>query len=836
MNKKLVLRTVEKDFRYLDSVESELILQELEQNVLPNGIIKKAFERGYIYSENTNELLKGKRGKTAIIEYLNMQEDKRKDDDIFNKTNYKVEGLMQYLSEDVLENEIVDIAKKKGYQIKSTSRECLKNRSDLALDYYRNIKIDDIDRESILSESLLANKEFLEEYFKVLEEKGLSREYILSTITKNKEFVETIKKDSNNIEFFLKTIEPKRLEEFLKIFYSDEEIKQVLTDDGNVLNGRLKRLSKLYKFDPEIISSENARSTDYLIKGMDGRLLNERYSDIPNNKLQIIARDPNLQYELLSLSNNEYKIYSLMSANISEKTDRWNEYDNNFIKKLGAGNYKELIDNIGSDIENDNITQTELENMIKLFSTQRTYVKHKNVFNITRKEHLVNYEQIRENVCNFVIENPSLNGELPSELEEHLVSFNDMSEIDRMKLAILQKTYGIDLEQAHLMTISYGNDIEEVMPSSDKEESIRETIMAIKGISECDDIGILKQVANLDILVKSDKALETILSNEAGKMYENLYKSKLYNPSEKDKIDTIKYNGKDISIYDAGTDFAMITKHLNNTNTKNSYKKDWNDLNPTYDDIGNKGFRYRTCTSYVTPENMCEPALIVGFSKSIENNSFDLIDSKDIHSNMYGDEVSLVCGTKKIRTPENLETETYSSEEGKGSNYNEIVINMLSQDEKGNLQKAQPDYVVYVKQKNIERENDEYWKSAEELASEFDIPIVTLDTEKIQESEKQKIKEKILNVDNLNINKDNKKLFKKIKHYKSRYGKNIGFDEKLEDKIKYFEDSLEDKFIESSSKSNIYLEELVQKERIKTKLQETKNVEEMEKNEEYGIY
>ena len=165
INKQLVLRTIQKDFRYLDKVNSDLLVQELEQDKLPEGIIKEAFNRGYIFSDNTNDILKSSKAKNAILEYLNMQEDKKNNDDIFKKSNYKVDYLMEQLSEDALEEEIVNIARRKGYSINSRSKQHFKNIPELALDYYKNISIEDIDRESILNVSLIGNKRFFTRVF-----------------------------------------------------------------------------------------------------------------------------------------------------------------------------------------------------------------------------------------------------------------------------------------------------------------------------------------------------------------------------------------------------------------------------------------------------------------------------------------------------------------------------------------------------------------------------------------------------------------------------------------------------------------------------------------------
>lgn len=47
-NKDLILKTIRENYRYLDQVSDDILLEELQQNPLPNnGIIDTAFKQGY---------------------------------------------------------------------------------------------------------------------------------------------------------------------------------------------------------------------------------------------------------------------------------------------------------------------------------------------------------------------------------------------------------------------------------------------------------------------------------------------------------------------------------------------------------------------------------------------------------------------------------------------------------------------------------------------------------------------------------------------------------------------------------------------------------------------
>lgn len=52
-NKDLILKTIKKDFRYLDQVPDDILLEELLQQSIPiDGIIDTAFKSGYVLTAN----------------------------------------------------------------------------------------------------------------------------------------------------------------------------------------------------------------------------------------------------------------------------------------------------------------------------------------------------------------------------------------------------------------------------------------------------------------------------------------------------------------------------------------------------------------------------------------------------------------------------------------------------------------------------------------------------------------------------------------------------------------------------------------------------------------
>ena len=338
-----------------------------------------------------------------------------------------------------------------------------------------------------------------------------------------------------------------------------------------------------------------------------------------------------------------------------------------------------------------------------------------------------------------------------------------------MKLALLEKYYNMDLIEATNILKKFSADIGEIDIDDEYQASIVEQIRAIKNIIESDSVDTLRQVGELDILVETDLSSCTYLIEQTKEIFEQMYKKGLYMPKERDKIGSVTFNGENIEVFEAGTDFSMIIKRIG-INSNNS-QEIWNSMTKE-GEYGRKDLRYYTSTSYMTDENIFmrkdDIEVILGFSQGIENNSFDAIYTHDAHTPFYGgDSIYMKANDSCYMLPSTLEMNT-------DNHYNEIVINTLGIDEDGQMTKMQPDYIVYIKnQDEIESlDGDSLWEKTKKTASEFGVPIVIVNLKKVKEREKAKIiaMSEIIDVDEKESSDLILRFIKKVEHFVSRYG------------------------------------------------------------------
>ena len=588
-----------------------------------------------------------------------------------------------------------------------------------------------------------------------------------------------IKADVELLQTVFEKIEPNNLKKFFDKFYSKEELVGIF-NQSDKLQGKLLKLSRLYNRD------------DTVLETLDFRLLDEKYSNIPEYKIQLIAKMQTTQEDILKLDPYKLSLYNRMTQLVSKKTNSWNRLEENILKNLTDGYYNELIEDLRvNEQEGENLGIENIESLTFLFSKKcqpqmytRNYVlanvddkvaeqllkkESNNIFNITSKEELEHYEEIKEMICNAVLNNPDLDDEQSMFYSKYLVNIKLFSKIDRVKMVLLEKYYNMELKEAEDILSKFGTDIEEIIGKNEQQRRIIEQIKAIKNIFQTDNLEELQKIAELDNLEKSDLSISTYLMEKSKEIFEQKYKDNLYITKNEDRIDTVEYKGKKIEVFDANVDFQMIVKTI--ATTSENSQDIWNSL--TRKGAGdNRVLRYYTCTSYMTDENLLkkinDQQVILGFSQSCNGYSFGAMYTHDAHTVFYtGDTINMVDNGKYM-FPETLETNT-------NNEYNEIVINTLNHDENGNITKMQPDYIVYIKEKSQlgmeDIENDPIWVNSKRIASEFEIPIVMIDREKVMENEKNKIKGMLKSITNETSSLQVLKLVKKIDHYNSRYDK-----------------------------------------------------------------
>lgn len=745
----------------------------------------------------SSAILLGSEAKTAILQYIEMQKENSQNDNLFarNKSDSqrRLSLILEYLDESLLldadfKKRLLDLAIEKGYRITKHSQTYLTQNDTLAENYYRDLlennDVDGLLNANILSPELVKNKNFLQKYINLLSQKGIDNETIVSTLTHNEECTSVFKTDIELFQSVFEQITPSNLEIFFDKFFSNEELKEIFTNQDK-LSGKLLQISQLYAKDSTVLQSLN------------GELLGEKYQDIPNYKMQLISKNPKFQMQILGLNDYEYSLYVKMTQLVLQKTDRWNRFEQNIVGNLSDGYYGELINDLYEQAKQGNkITTKDIETLTFLLSRthssklyfdgfytdilkshgmdekaikQEELSYSNNVFSITNKKELEHFQEIKELVCDTILTNPSLDDEqLTASIGKYLGKFKQLPELDRMKLALLEKYYNMDLREAANVVSKFSADIDNISVNDEYQASIVEQIRAIKNIFESNDINILSQVGGLDILVETDLSLNTYLIEQTKEIFEQTYKESLYMPQEEDKIGNTTFNGKNIEVFDVNTDFSMIVKRI--VINGNNSQEIWNCM--TKDgEYGKKDLRYYTCTSYMTDELLLnrdnDIEVILGFAQGTNNYSFDAIYPHDAHTPFYGGDNIYNDLDGSYMIPSTLEMNT-------DNNYNEVVINTLKIDEQGQMTKLQPDYVVYIKnQSDIDLEgleDDSVWEKTKKVASEFGIPIVVVDREKIKESEKAKIANMSETLNGKPSSNEVLKFVKKVEHYISRYG------------------------------------------------------------------
>ena len=781
-----------------------------------------------LIGELSSSVLLGEEAKIAILQYIKMQKVNPQNDNLFehnkSESQRRLSSILEYLDESLLldvdfKKQLLDLAIEKGYKITYHSQTYLKQNSILAENYYRDLlennSVDGLLTANILSPELIKNKNFLQNYINMLSQKGIDNDIIIASLTHNNECTDVFKTDIDLFQSIFEQIAPSNLEKFFSSFFSNKEIKEFFSNP-NQLSGKLLHLSKLYAKDSTILQSLN------------GDLLGEKYKNIPDYKMQLIAKNPTFQAQIIELSDFEYSLYSRITELVSQKTDRWNRFDNNIVENLSDGYFGELITNLYEQAKQGNkITTKDIETLTFLLSRycssksffdgyltdvfknqgmdenaiKREEIIHSNnIFNITTKNELEHFEEIKELVCDTILTNPSLDDEqLTTPIGKYLDKFKQLPELDRMKLALLEKYYNMDLKEAAKIINKFSADIDNIHASDEYQASIVEQIKAIKKIFESNDMDTLSQVGSLDILIETDLSSSTYLIEQTKEMFERVYKENLYMPKQEDKVGTTIFNGKNIEVFNANTDFSMIVKRIG-INDGNS-QEIWNRM--TKDgEYGRKDLRYRTCCSYMTDENILKQdndiEVILGFAQGTKNYSFDAIYPHDAHTPFYGGDSIYNDLNSSYMLPSTLETNT-------DNNYNEVVINTLGIDEQGQMTKLQPDYIIYIKdQSDIkDLDSDPVWEKSKKVASEFGIPIVIVDREKIKESEKNKI----ANMSDALKGKSNStevlRFVKKVEHYISRYGTEGILEYAPKEKIDFLRQYIEQKQLEEKENTSL---------------------------------
>lgn len=445
------------------------------------------------------------------------------------------------------------------------------------------------------------------------------------------------------------------------------------------------------------------------------------------SKLERIVNDPTIQSSILELSEEELKTYY-------------------YILNYRATNFNERISNL-STYSCKNINLNELQNLpeeerLKAISI----ILSNSEFSLGNLSELNSYYEKRRRICQEIISNPKkVEEEYKKDLESEdeisdipfglLHEMQLMTELDRIRYAIIEAKYGMSLEKARVLCSAFGEDC-------DKIEQSEETriITELKNILEETDINKLRDIS-LDEVYANYSGTINIFSNLKN-AYLKRYQETLYQINEQDYIgsQSIKLKGRkrtDVKIYNVlgknndRADFNMILTSLGgiyfNNHNYDDLKSDWDrqDKNHTI-----------SC-SYIGNDflGVVNENYLVAFS-DIQENELLQARNEDAGTVDYAFEIWDELERNRFLLPQN--------QINSSKLYNELLVERKVEKD-GKLVNRKPSFVVFLAE-NLEDINDkksDRWQETKRLAASLDIPIAVIDGTQCTKLEFAKVQEMI---------------------------------------------------------------------------------------------
>lgn len=566
----------------------------------------------------------------------------------------------------------------------------------------------------------------LEELYKTLE--GKDKEFLGSLLKMN------IATENTITEIALDNLNDEGIIDYIKEY----DLKLNLEELNDIIS----------RFKDKEISPENREFIDIvteLSKKNDELTDTINYQIIGKSKelqkfLPIITCYEELQEEILELDDNKYKAFSLCLNSYASKTQDWTPVAVDILRNIKQ--YTDLIDGLNwSEIQENN----KIELLTKLLAEP-------NYFNITNIDE---YLKKRDMVCETILK--ALNNK---DLEEFSL-IAEMTEKDRIKFAVLEKNFGLSLEQAQVLINKFGDDIESISELGENAIYYRGLIRSLKFI--CDDKNINK-ISEVSFETENRVIDVAVVERDIKDIYDKDNVFQLYRPKEED----FEREEDGIKIYKAGksTDgkFIMETHspgavyEADKSFKEGKFKESWN--RPK---LKSQAFCTVTCRQdMLIATNI--PVLEYGFydfeEGSLRGSGYEDVSSESKLPVIFLDEDEKYCNVDtKINKTRNINENDRSRVQSNGT-------------------KKQPDYIRYRKSKFIPKElSDAVWESSKEAAKQFGIPIVIVDQDECTKRENEEL-QNMLN--EFNETKDAELISKIIvKFENNRKGNDWGINENL---------------------------------------------------------
>lgn len=426
------------------------------------------------------------------------------------------------------------------------------------------------------------------------------------------------------------------------------------------------------------LKKKNIELDDTLLPGF----LSKRYLEkLPIHVIEYCVNYKDAQSKIINMSNSELDTLSKIISYCSSEKQDWIPVAANYVRTLDNPNFRELI----ISLSNNELTLEEIKYLI--FITNN----YGNFYDIKTYEELKDFPNIKSNMVAKYLDTEDPN-------------------------IILITKYGISYDKAKKYYKRYGKDLNE-LPDCEEKDFLQDIENIIKGNSTKD-----RSSFNIDLLNNLDSRLRNL--------FVSLYNKKLYKISGTPITKTI-YNNQEIPIYDAGTDFYMSIYSFgmaSNCEEPENFSDSWNRPITKSENFCNSII---ASSSIRTSVKQC----IFGFS-FFAPNDIELLAANDLGSggveykpdvtNFYN-ETKLIADVE-FRIPKEIINYTrYTNNE---------VFRKRRRVVNGHLEKVNPDYIVYLKNRSdMNHHEDPIWHKSLKAAVDFSkngkpLPIVVIDCEK----------------------------------------------------------------------------------------------------------
>ncbi|MCI9177153.1 MAG: hypothetical protein HFJ28_00860 [Clostridia bacterium] len=279
-----------------------------------------------------------------------------------------------------------------------------------------------------------------------------------------------------------------------------------------------------------------------LLETLEIRMLHRELVDLFGKaRFEKIITDRSIQEDILGLSKEQLQVYNyILNYNLIDFSER-------------VGNLK--VCSSCKDITLEGLQSLNEQDRQKAISIMLS----DSAFLLNDLSMLSSYYERRKNICKQIIDNPQIvEQEYEKEVRKEgkftyfparlLYQMKGLSELDRIKYAIIEAKYGMSLEKAKILCSAFGDDIEEIEQSEETR-----IIKELKVILEEQDTEKLRQ-ADLKEEATNYEGTINIIPNLRN-AYLHKYQQTLYRVNEQDYIGTqsVRIGGKktEVKIYNA---------------------------------------------------------------------------------------------------------------------------------------------------------------------------------------------------------------------------------------------------------------------------------------------